>query len=379
MTCSLFTTRGARTFSRTRTRAQAHSELYSFFGRAALDGRPALFVVGKPGEAAPPAWLGKAAAELRIAEKATGAASPEARTRELLTEARAATKLETVKEGVASLLEALDLAEKNPALGPPVVTAGFGAEAATADAFGLSAAELPALFLCAVDRKTGAGAVMRYDAGPLGRATKPRDVATFARAHLEAATAGPEHLRTASDGAAVSLPEFPKPASVVAAEARAVKRAAEAGAIAPVSDQKSLAAKCYELSGKTCVLLIAAGGAAAASADAGLAGLAKKYSKEGFSFGALDADEPRARAVADALLLGDAGAASGVVVVKGGKRPRIAKAVGGAVTDAETLLDSIAGGGTSFEKLTDGLPAFAADKTAADSGTEEEGFDSDEL
>ena len=47
--------------------------------------------------------------------------------------------------------------------------------------------------------------------------------------------------------------------------------------------------------------------------------------------------------------------------------------------DAETLLDSIAGGGASFEKLADGLPAFAADETAADSGAEEEGFDSDEL
>ena len=215
---------------------------------------------------------------------------------------------------------------------------------------------------------------MRYDAGPLGRATKPRDVATFARAHLEAATAGQSTSapRRRRGGFAARVPQARE-----RRRGRRGRRAAEAGAIAPVSDQKSPAAKCYELSGKTCVLLIAAGGSRR-ERRRGPAGPQRSTRRRAFR-SAHSTPTSRARAVADALLLGDAGAASGVVVVKGGKRPRIAKAVGGAVTDAETLLDSIAGGGTSFEKLTDGLPAFAADKTAADSGTEEEGFDSDEL
>jgi hypothetical protein len=62
---------------------------------------------------------------------------PEAETRKLLQDASKATKLAVVKDGIASLLEAIDSeGAKGPPLGPNVVSAAFTSDAAAAAAFG---------------------------------------------------------------------------------------------------------------------------------------------------------------------------------------------------------------------------------------------------
>ena len=88
--------------------------------------------------------------------------SPEAKTKELLREASRTTKVPEVKDGIASLLEALAAAENGPAgagakLGPAVVTPAYTSDPAAVEAFGLKASDLPALVLGAVDRKTAGG------------------------------------------------------------------------------------------------------------------------------------------------------------------------------------------------------------------------------
>ena len=73
--------------------------------------------------------------------------------------------------------------------------------------------------------------------------------------------------------------------------------------------------------------------------------------------------------VAEAFLAG--GAVPALVVVKGGKRPRAARAHG---ADAFAgLLDNVVGGGASFAKFKDGLPAWPVEEAAA----EEEGDEYD--
>ena len=67
---------------------------------------------------------------------------------------------------------------------------------------------------------------------------------------------------------------------------------------------------------------------------------------------AVSADAPVA-----AAFLGD-GSAPALVVVKGGKRPRAARAHG---ADAfASLLDSVVGGGATFTKFSGGLPEWPA-------------------
>ena len=139
-------------------------------------------------------------------------------------------------------------------------------------------------------------------------------------------------------GDARPLPAFPKPAAVLAAEARAEKRKAEAGSISAVTDAATLEKKCYKVEGKTCAMLLVRGGAGAASGEEGLASLAKKYSRDGFVFAAIDSDDA---ALTD-LVLGLGGemamGSQSLAVVKTGKRPRVAAVTGGA-TDFESLLD----------------------------------------
>ena len=145
---------------------KAHTELYTYFGRAALSNLPAMLLVGKSssgaGEASP-SWLGKLAAELRkpdpSAKGGKRADDPEAETKRLLKDAAKGTKLAVVKEGIANLLEAIESeAAKGPPLSAPVVSVAFSSDAATAASFGLQPAQLPALVLASVDRKTAGGA-----------------------------------------------------------------------------------------------------------------------------------------------------------------------------------------------------------------------------
>ena len=69
----------------------------------------------------------------------------------------------------------------------------------------------------------------------------------------------------ASHAAAVPLPEFPKPAAVLAAEERERKRKERESGIADVVSAKDLQEQCYGLTKKTCALLAVVGGASAAS------------------------------------------------------------------------------------------------------------------
>ena len=63
-------------------------------------------------QAASPGWLGKLATELRKADpNAAAKGDPEAETRRLLNEAAKATKLSVVKDGITTIIEAIDVSE----------------------------------------------------------------------------------------------------------------------------------------------------------------------------------------------------------------------------------------------------------------------------
>ena len=76
--------------------------------------------------------------------------------------------------------------------------------------------------------------------------------------------------------------------------------------------------------------------------------------------------------VAEALR-GDV-AAPALVVVKGGKRPRAARAE---LSGGAALLDSIAGGGASFAKFSGGLPAWPEAEPEEPAAAAEEGDEYD--
>jgi protein disulfide-isomerase-like protein len=346
--------------------SKTNAEMYTFFGRAALDRKPALLVIGAA--AAVPAWVGLVATELRKVE--AGKESPEAKTKDLLREAARGTKLPAVREGVADLLEQIARAEKSPQLGPAAVSPAYTSDAATAALFGLSPKQLPALVLAAVDRKTAGGNFVVFPQ-PIVEDKKGKvaleALSGFVRGALAAATEGPEALAKQSAGAQ-PLPAFPKPPSVVAAEDREKKRKEKEGGVGAVVGQGSLEQHCYGLTAKTCALLALRGGAAAASADAEISALAKKFAKDGFAFAAVDTESAPAEllnalfgAAAAANPTTAAGAAA-LAVVKGGKRPRVAVAAGGvaqASADLSAFLDGVVAGG-AFEKLAGGLPAWGA-------------------
>ena len=106
---------------------------------------------------------------------------------------------------------------------------------------------------------------------------------------------------------------------------------------------------------------------ATGASESDLTDLAAKYSKEGYAFSTVASDAP----VADALR-GDV-AAPALVVVKGGKRPRAARAE---LSGGAALLDSIAGGGASFAKFSGGLPAWP-EAEPEEPAAEEEGDEYD--
>merc|ERR1719217_27351 len=258
---------------------KAWTELYTFFGRAALDDLPVLFAVGADKE--PPKWLASLHGDLKEKPKTTGE-NPEAETQRLLGEAKKATKLPEVREGIVGVLETLAAAEK------------------------------------ARNNKRKALYSTTYS-------SDPETVTAF----------------NASG----------------AAEERAAARKKRATAVHSIASKGDLDANCYSLpAAKTCVV-----GVGASESD--LTELAAKYSKEGYAFSTVAADAP----VADALR-GDV-AAPALVVVKGGKRPRAARAE---LSGGAALLDSIAGGGASFAKFSGGLPAWPEAEPSEEPAAEED-------
>jgi len=347
--------------------AKAFSELYTFFGRAALDDLPVLFAVGSDKE--PPKWLASLHGDLKEKPKDAPKESPEAETKRLLGEAKKATKLAEVREGIVGVLETLASAEKAKAgKRKALYSTTYASDADTAAAFNASGAAKGGayVFALAVDRKNlGNSLVLPYSGNPVeadrrGKLVDAEGVAAFARD----ASAKVASFKSEFGDAAVALPDIPKPRSVLAAEERAAARKKRATAVHAIASKSDLDANCYALpAAKTCVL-----GVGASEAD--LSELAAKYSKEGYSFATVAGDAPVA-----AALLGDV-AAPALVVVKGGKRPRAARS---ALSGGAGLLDSIAGGGASFAKFSEGLPAWpAAAEPEAEEPAEEEEGDGDE-
>merc|ERR1719263_1094359 len=305
---------------------KAWTELYTFFGRAALDDLPVLFAVGADKE--PPKWLAALHGDLKEKPKTTGE-NPEAETQRLLGEAKKATKLPEVREGIVGVLETLTAAEKaRNNKRKALYSTTYSSDPETITAFNASGAPKNGahVFALDVDRKNLANSlVVAYGSNPVeadrrGKLVDSSALLAFAR---DAAANFPRDT-------AVALPDVPKPKSVLAAEERAAARKKRATAVHVIASKGDLDANCYALpASKTCVV-----GVGASESD--LTDLAAKYSKEGYAFSTVAADAP----VADALR-GDV-AAPALVVVKGGKRPRAARA---ALSGGAALLDSIAGGG----------------------------------
>merc|ERR1719409_1116725 len=279
------------------------SELYTFFGRAALDDLPVLFAVGADKE--PPKWLASLHNDLKE--------NPEAETQRLLGEAKKATKLPEVREGIVGVLETLTAAEKaRNNKRKALYSTTYSSDPDTITAFNASGAPKNGAYVFAldVDRKNLANSlVVAYGNNPVeayrrGKLVDSSALLAFAR---DAAANFPRD-------SAVALPDVPKPKSVLAAEERAAARKKRATAVHAISSKSDLDANCYALpSAKTCVV-----GVGASEND--LTELAAKYSKEGYAFSTIASDAP----VADALR-GDV-TAPALVVVKGGKRPRAARA-----------------------------------------------------
>ncbi len=331
---------------------KAWSELYTFFGRAALDDLPVLFAVGSDKE--PPKWLASLHGDLKEKPKTTGE-NPEAETQRLLGEAKKATKLPEVREGIVGVLETLTAAEKaRNNKRKALYSTTYSSDPETVTAFNASGAPKNGahVFALSVDRKNLANSlVVAYGNNPVeaDRRGKLVDAASLLAFARDAAANFPRDT-------AVALPDVPKPKSVLAAEERAAARKKRATAVHAIASKGDLDANCYALpAAKTCVV-----GVGASESD--LTELAAKYSKEGYAFSTVASDAP----VADALR-GDV-AAPALVVVKGGKRPRAARA---ALSGGAALLDSIAGGGASFAKFSGGLPAWPEEAEPEEPAAEE--------
>jgi hypothetical protein len=360
------------------------SELYSYMGRSALENKPALLVIGNEkvdGENAP-AWIGKLASELRKGETASAndssKESPEAKTKELLKEAGRITKVEAVKDGISSLIELLNNEGEGSSskLGPAVVSPAYATDAETMKAFNLVEADLPVIVLASVDRKTAGGSYVIYpNTIPKPNKKGKIDLAPmtkFIQDALPIVNMGPSALSSTEPsqlgGASpLMLPEFPKPPNVLAAEERERKRKERETSIDAIVSDSTLKKYCYELNGKTCALLFLPNGAEAASANPEISELAKKFSKEGFSFAAIDISTAPSN-----VLEGILGTESlpptkpMLAVVKSGKRPRVS-VVEGDANDMASHLDMVAGGSASFNKVANGLPNWeGGDSDASD-------------
>merc|ERR1719217_635951 len=252
---------------------KAWSELYTFFGRAALDDLPVLFAVGADKE--PPKWLASLHGDLKEKPKTTGE-NPEAETQRLLGEAKKATKLPEVREGIVGVLETLTAAEKaRNNKRKALYSTTYSSDPDTITAFNASGAPKNGahVFALSVDRKNLANSlVVSFPGNPVEADRRGKLVDSSA-------------LLAFPRDNGVALPDVPKPKSVLAAEERAAARKKRATAVHAIASESDLT------------------------------DLATKYSKEGYAFSTVAADAPVAEA-----LRGDV-AAPALVVVKGGKRP----------------------------------------------------------
>jgi len=372
--------------------------LYSFMGRSALENKPVLLVIdtpssksskGKEEEASnPPSWIGKIASELRKGsdkKDATGG-SKEVKTKELLKEASRTTKLDTVRDGISSLLDMINNAESSgsASMGPSVISPVYSTDVETMNAFNLVEADLPVMILASIDRKTAKGSYIIYPdehkhdiPPPDGRKGKNNmlSITQYINKILPILNQGPHQLSLTVpeelEGALpLALPEFPKPPNVLAAEERERKKKEREITIHNINSQETLNEYCYELQNlKTCALFFIKGGADEASTNNDIINnIVKKFSKDGFSFAAIDLNESTAndQNAIQGLLpnqdinLQDLASSNEfyLSIVKNGKRPRVS-VIKGDVSSMVAHLDNIVGGSASFTKIKNGLPNWS--------------------
>ena len=288
-------------------------ELYTFFARSALDSKPAMLFVGTGGEA--PEWFSKLHGDLRAD---SGGFEEDAKVK--LREAAAVAKDRSVLASINSVLD--EISTKAKASSKPMFSSAFSSDAPVFNS--------STLYIAFVDRKNLAASVLCSYSVEKRPAIAKLDA--FARA-------------ASKESCSLAMPELPKPKSVLAAEERAAKKKAATMEVVSIASPADLDAKCYSLTDRTCALILG-------STD-GLDALAAKYARNGFAFATLTTDAPSD--VVEGLLNGVAEPA--LVIVKGGKRARAARASGSAA-NFERLLDDVLGGGASFTKFPSGLPKW---------------------
>ncbi|KAJ8601063.1 hypothetical protein CTAYLR_004496 [Chrysophaeum taylorii] len=279
-----------------------YDELYSFLGRAALDGLPGLLLIASEREA--PEWYNKLHASL----VKTGD-SPEAETRSLLVEARKKSK--NFVAPIDAVIADIDAART----AAPLFAAAYANDEATKHHFNVTSA---LVVFNKLDRKN-----LYSSTCVVAQLPKTGDLADWARRALD-------------DPDGVAIPQVPKPPSVLAAEARAAKKR---GSVR-ISGPSELESECYAHA--NCVLAI----------GQDVSALAHKFSKNNFKFVSLDSDAPPAVALLAGL------PPPALVVVKGGKRPRAAR-VSGDLDAFAKLLDDVLAGQAKFDAFPDKtLPAW---------------------
>ena len=296
-------------------------ELYSFFARAALDSKPALLLVGNQ-ETAAPEWFSKLHADLK--DDATGF---EENAKSKLKEALTAAKDRSVKASIQNLLDDIDSKAKSSS--KPLFTSAFTPDAS--HVFNASA-----IYAAFVDRKNLAHSKL------CGFFDLPKNLKGSALLSLAAS------LRSASpESCDLLMPELPKPKSVLAAEERAARKKQAAIQVASITSKADLDSKCYKVTDRTCALILSA------QASDDLATLAAKYARNNFAFSTIDAPDDLLAALA-----GDNKKPTEptLVIVKGGRRPRAARAT--TIPAFDKLLDDVIGGSAEFNKFDGGLPAW---------------------
>lgn len=282
--------------------SKTFSELYSYLGRAALDGvSRGLLLIGQDKEA--PSWFSKVLNDL---------AEVDEETKGHLLEAKRTAKHKDVAAAVDDALAAVD--EKKTS----VYQHAYCSDAETRDAFG------------------GNGLVVIYlDRKNLWKSTYAMKAAS------NKASENAAWIKSVEGGSS-SVPEFPKPASVLAAEARRKPK------VNVVDSPETLESYCY--SKANCVLFVG---------DGGDETLAAKYKDSNFDFVKIAKDSPPARALLGEFF-SEVDSPSACVVVKTGKRPR---AVRSPVSKCESLLEDITGGGAKFVPFRNKLlPAWTIDE-----------------
>jgi protein disulfide-isomerase-like protein len=369
------------------------SELYSFMGRSAIENKPVLLVIGNDNDIPP--WIGKLASDLRKNNNDKNNKennSPESKTKELLKEASRVTKLDTVKDGIGSLLELIQTSESSSSLLPPQVSVAYANDQETIDAFQLNNdQDLPMIILASVDRKTASGSYIIYPNDKNNVSLKKPDkrgkynlnpITDYIKTILPSAIQGPNIMKSSlsssdSDYSVLTLPEFPKPPNVLAAEERERKKKEKENSINEIINQDTLNKYCYDLSGKTCALLFMKGGAQLASLNNDIMNMVKKFTKDGMSFASIDIDNEIYKSFLqnefqlNDFIINNESDEGILAVVKGGKRPRVT-AVSGEASNMISHLDNIAGGSASFNKLKNGLPKWPSSDDDQENGVEEE-------